>query len=35
MNSYSIALTVTLLSLLIGALAAYALARFRFRGQRP
>lgn len=33
-NSYAIALTVTLLSLLIGALAAYALSRFRFRGQR-
>lgn len=33
-NSYFIAGTVTLFSLFIGALAAYALARFRFRGQR-
>ena len=33
-NSYAIALTVTLLSLLVGALAAYGLSRFRFRGQR-
>lgn len=33
-NSYAIALAVTLLSLLIGALAAYGLSRFRFRGQR-
>ncbi len=34
LNSYLIALTVTAFSLFIGALAAYALARFRFRGQR-
>jgi len=34
LNSYVIALTVTAFSLVIGALAAYALARFRFRGQR-
>ncbi len=34
LNSYLVSLAVTLLSLLIGALAAYALARFRFRGQR-
>jgi multiple sugar transport system permease protein len=33
-NSYFIALTVTAVSLVIGSLAAYALARFRFRGQR-
>ncbi len=33
-NSYVISLAVTLLSLAVGALAAYALARFRFRGQR-
>jgi multiple sugar transport system permease protein len=33
-NSYFIALVVTAVSLFIGALAAYALARFRFRGQR-
>jgi multiple sugar transport system permease protein len=33
-NSYFIALTVTAFSLFVGALAAYALARFRFRGQR-
>ena len=32
-NTYFVALAVTLLSLLIGAMAAYALARFRFRGQ--
>jgi len=33
-NSYAIALTVPLLSLAVGALAAYPLSRFRFRGQR-
>jgi multiple sugar transport system permease protein len=33
-NSYAIALAVTLLSLLIGALAAYGLSRYRFPGQR-
>jgi multiple sugar transport system permease protein len=33
-NSYFIALVVTAFSLFVGALAAYALARFRFRGQR-
>ncbi len=33
-NSYFIALVVTTVSLFIGALAAYALARFQFRGQR-
>jgi len=33
-NSYFISLTVTAFSLVVGALAAYALARFRFRGQR-
>ncbi len=33
-NSYFIALVVTAVSLFIGALAAYAQARFRFRGQR-
>jgi multiple sugar transport system permease protein len=33
-NSYVIATGVTLLSLLVGALAAYALSRFRFPGQR-
>ncbi|HEX2910057.1 MAG TPA: carbohydrate ABC transporter permease [Chloroflexia bacterium] len=32
-NSSIVALTVTILSLLIGALAAYALGRFRFRGR--
>ncbi len=34
LNSYFVALVVTGFSLFIGALAAYALARFRFRGQR-
>jgi multiple sugar transport system permease protein len=34
LNSYVIALTVTAFSLFVGVLAAYALARFRFRGQR-
>jgi len=34
LNSYFIALTVTAFSLFLGTLAAYALARFRFRGQR-
>ena len=34
LNSYVIALVVTAFSLVIGALAAYALARFRFKGQR-
>jgi len=34
LNSYVVSLTVTGLSLLVGALAAYALARLRFRGQR-
>jgi multiple sugar transport system permease protein len=34
LNSYVIALVVTAFSLFIGALAAYALARFRFKGQR-
>jgi len=34
LNSYFIALTVTAVSLVVGSLAAYALARFRFRGQR-
>ena len=33
-NTYFVALAVTLLSLVVGALAGYALARFRFRGQR-
>jgi multiple sugar transport system permease protein len=33
-NTYFVALAVTLVSLFIGAMAAYALARFRFRGQR-
>ena len=33
-NSYFVALVVTTLSLFVGTLAAYALARFRFRGQR-
>lgn len=33
-NSYFIALVVTAFSLFVGTLAAYALARFRFRGQR-
>jgi multiple sugar transport system permease protein len=33
-NSYFIALVVTAFSLFVGALAAYALARFRFKGQR-
>lgn len=33
-NSYFIAGVVTAFSLFVGALAAYALARFRFRGQR-
>ena len=33
-NSYCIAGVVTAFSLFVGALAAYALARFRFRGQR-
>jgi multiple sugar transport system permease protein len=33
-NSYFVALVVTAFSLGVGALAAYALARFRFRGQR-
>ena len=33
-NTYFVALAVTLVSLVIGAMAAYALARFRFRGQR-
>src|SRR5438445_6769374 len=33
-NTYFVALAVTLVSLGIGAMAAYALARFRFRGQR-
>ena len=33
-NTYFVALMVTLVSLFIGAMAAYALARFRFRGQR-
>jgi len=34
-NSYLISLVVTAFSLFVGALAAYALARFRFKGQRP
>jgi multiple sugar transport system permease protein len=34
LNSYVIALVVTAFSLVLGALAAYALARFRFKGQR-
>jgi multiple sugar transport system permease protein len=33
-NTYFVALAVTLVSLFIGAMAAYPLARFRFRGQR-
>ena len=33
-NTYFVALVVTFLSLAVGALAGYALARFRFRGQR-
>src|SRR5438067_4001488 len=33
-NTYFVALAVTLVSLFIGAMAAYALARFRFKGQR-
>jgi multiple sugar transport system permease protein len=33
-NSYFIAVVVTAFSLFVGALAAYALARFRFKGQR-
>jgi multiple sugar transport system permease protein len=33
-NSYFISLVVTAFSLVVGALAAYALARFRFKGQR-
>jgi multiple sugar transport system permease protein len=33
-NSVFISVVVTLLSLVLGALAAYALARFRFLGQR-
>jgi len=33
-NTYFVALVVTFLSLVVGALAGYALARFRFRGQR-
>jgi len=33
-NTYFVALAVTLFSLFIGAMAAYALARFRFKGQR-
>ena len=33
-NSYFIAGVVTVFSLFVGALAAYALARFRFKGQR-
>jgi len=33
-NTYFIALAVTIVSLFVGAMAAYALARFRFRGQR-
>jgi multiple sugar transport system permease protein len=34
LNTIVISLTVTILSLVLGALAAYALARFTFRGQR-
>jgi multiple sugar transport system permease protein len=34
LNTIFISLTVTVLSLVLGALAAYALARFSFRGQR-
>jgi multiple sugar transport system permease protein len=34
LNSYFVSLTVTAISLVLGSLAAYALARFRFRGQR-
>jgi multiple sugar transport system permease protein len=33
-NTYFVALVVTFLSLAVGTLAGYALARFRFRGQR-
>ena len=33
-NTYFVALAVTVVSLFVGAMAAYALARFRFRGQR-
>jgi multiple sugar transport system permease protein len=33
-NSYVVSLAVTAFSLAVGALAAYALARFRFRGQK-
>ncbi|HWU41614.1 MAG TPA: carbohydrate ABC transporter permease [Candidatus Acidoferrum sp.] len=33
-NSYLVALVVTAFSLFVGGLAAYALARYRFRGQR-
>jgi len=33
-NSYVVSLAVTVFSLAVGALAAYALARFRFRGQK-
>jgi len=33
-NTYFVALVVTFLSLAVGALAGYALGRFRFRGQR-
>jgi multiple sugar transport system permease protein len=33
-NTYFVALAVTLVSLFIGAMAAYALARFRFKGHR-
>ena len=35
LNSAIVATAVTLLSLVIGALAAYALGRFRFRGRTP
>lgn len=34
LNTISISLLVTVLSLVLGAMAAYGLARFRFRGQR-
>lgn len=34
-NSAAVALSVTLVSLVIGAFAAYALGRFRFRGRTP
>jgi multiple sugar transport system permease protein len=33
-NSFFVSIVVTILSLMLGALAAYALARFRFMGQR-